>query len=225
MPTVLVCSGNDLEAELTQTLLRRSGVERQTARRAEDARVLAVAARPELVVVDRDLAGAEALVAGLRQDPATRPASIVIVARGDFQSSEIGLLEAGANAILRLPPSADWDERLDRLLAVPARRDERFPVQFEVEALGRSGPPTPAMGLNLSLHGILIESSVPVAIGDELELVMRLPETAAPLTARGVVVRQAAPTRFGIRFLALEPQADAGIRAFVAARSGRSAAL
>jgi len=217
--TVLICSATDLEAELASTLLGRHDVDRQQARRAEDARMLAVAARPQLVVVDRDLAGAEELVAALRRDAATRNASIVIAARGDLAASELGLLEAGANAILRLPVTPQWDDRLERLLSVPTRCSARFPVQFGVETHGGTGPPTPALALNLSLHGILMESSVPVAVGDELGLLMRLPDAANPLNARGVVVREAGPTRFGVRFVQLDPVADDGIRRFVAARS------
>jgi hypothetical protein len=214
---VLICSGSDLEAELGRTMLLRRDVERQVAYRADEARVLAVAAHPDLVVVDRDLRDAEALIVALRQDLGTRNASIVVAARGDYVAIEVALLEAGANAVLRLPAGPEWDDRLDRLMRVPARREGRFPVQFGIETLGHASPVTPAMGLNLSLHGMLMESSVPVIVGDEIGLVMRLPQTKGPLAARGVVVREAGPTRFGIKFVELDPGADVSIRGFVAA--------
>ena len=48
----------------------------------------------------------------------------------------VELLEAGVNAILPLPPDADWDDRLMRLVHVPARKVSRFPVQLR----GGGGP-------------------------------------------------------------------------------------
>src|SRR5438093_2132090 len=120
MAAALICSQEDLQPELGQTLLWRGGIERHVATRLEEARMMAVAAKPDIVVVDRDLPRADKLVAALRDDPSTRRLSIAIVARGDLDPSELELLEAGANAILRLPPGPDWDERLLRLLDIPA---------------------------------------------------------------------------------------------------------
>lgn len=202
MPTALICSQDDLEPELGQTLLWRRDIDRQVALRSEDAREMALATRPALVLVDRDLPGAAALVAQLRGDPATRPLSIAILARGDFEPREIALLEAGADAILRIPPEPGWDERLVSLLGVPVRRDIRIPVQFAVEAFAR-GPAVPALAVNLSANGMLMESHVGLAVGDELSLAFLLPDAAAPVSCGARVVRQAAATQYGVAFLAL----------------------
>ena len=45
----------------------------------------------------------------------------------------------GENAILRLPVTPEWDERLERLMLVPIRREARIHVSFEVEARTGSG--------------------------------------------------------------------------------------
>jgi CheY-like chemotaxis protein len=215
MPVALLCSRTDLAGELGHTLLWRSDFERQTASDSLKARSLALAAHIDLVIVDRDLPGAEGLIATLRQEPMTRGAAIVVMARGDFASSELALLEAGANAVLRLPADWEWDARLLRLLDVPARKNVRFPVRFALETLGRGGEAIPAMALNLSLHGMLMESSVEVDIGDDLRLWLRLPETATPVGGKGRVVRRAAATRYGVEFAEFEPGGLARLESFI----------
>src|SRR5574341_2114943 len=114
MRTVLICAGEAVVEQLAASAVWREGLERQVASSADQAMVMASAAKPVLVVVDRDLPRAEYLVEKLRAGPGTQRASIVIVAAGDHQSTELGLLTAGANTVLRLPPTAEWDERIQR---------------------------------------------------------------------------------------------------------------
>jgi CheY-like chemotaxis protein len=214
MAVALICSQEDLQPELGQTVLWRTGIERHLVRRFEDARMMAVAAKPALVVVDRDLPKADQLIASLREDPSTRRVSIAIVARGDLDPAEVALLEAGANAILRLPPGPDWDDRLVRLLDVPARREARLPVEFGVDALGTGlGERIPAQAVNLSRSGILIETSAELGVGDELELEFSLEGEA--LLTHGRVVRRGAPRTFGVQFAALPEYAAMRIERFV----------
>ena len=214
MAAALICSQEDLQPELGGTVLWRTGIERHIATRLEDARMMAVAARPDIVVVDRDLPRADKLIAALREDPTTRRLSIAIVARGDLDPAELVLLEAGANAILRLPPGPDWDDRLMRLLDVPARREARLPVEFGVDTLGTGvGERVPAQALNLSRSGILIETSVELGVGDEVELEFSLEGEA--LLAHGRVVRHGAPHLFGVQFAALPEYAATRIERFV----------
>jgi CheY-like chemotaxis protein len=214
MAAALICSQEDLQPDLGQTVLWRTGIERHLARRFEDARMMALAAKPDLVVVDRDLPKADQLIASLREDPSTRRVSIAIVARGDFDPAEVALLEAGANAILRLPPGPDWDDRLVRLLDVPARREARLPVEFGVDALGTGvGERVPGQAVNISRSGILIETSVELGVGDELELEFSLEGEA--LLTHGRVVRRGAPRFFGVQFASLPAYAAVRIERFV----------
>src|SRR5438552_19175874 len=136
MAAALICSQQDLQPELGHTVLWRTGIERHVATRIEDARMMAVAAKPDIVVVDRDLPRADQLIASLREDPSTRRLSIAIVARGDLDPVDVALLAAGANAILRLPPGPAWGARPVPLLHVRARRLARLPVALRVAALG-----------------------------------------------------------------------------------------
>src|SRR5438034_9723846 len=123
MVSALICAHADLEKDLGQTLLWRQDVDRHVVGRLEEARMMAVAARPSIVVVDRDLPWSERLIQALREDPATRGLSIVVVARGDFDPREVELLESGANAVLRLPADSEGDRRLQRLVSVPVRKE------------------------------------------------------------------------------------------------------
>jgi CheY-like chemotaxis protein len=215
----LICSATDLETELSGTLLFRDDMERHFAPRLEEAQMLALAARPDVVIVDRDLPRAEKLVSSLRQDPATRRLSVVIVARGDFDPGEVNLLEAGANAILRLPAGPDWDARLIRLVGVPARKDARFPVQFHVT--GRWGIETvPALAINLSLHGMLVETHVEITIGDEIGLLFRLPGGQVSVLGTGRIVRQAGPTQMGLEFTRLEAPGRGALESFLSDAPG-----
>jgi hypothetical protein len=201
MVSALICTHADLETDLGRTMLWRHDVDRHVVGRLEEARMMALAARPSIVVVDRELPWAGRLVAALREEPSTRNLSIVVVARGDFDPSEVELLESGANAILRLPIDADGDRRLERLVSVPVRKEARFSVSFRVETWADgAGRPEPALALNLSRHGMLMEASGDLRVGDHLQLSFPLGEEPAPARVGGRVVRVAAPTQFGIEF-------------------------
>lgn len=216
MTNVLLCTQADLEPDLGHTLLWRHDIERHQAARLEEARMMAVAARPSLVVVDRDMPRSDKLVAQLREDEATRALSIVVLARGDFDPVEVEFLEAGANAILRIPAGPDWDDRLVRLMQVPARKEVRLPVQFAVEGVpGNGGSLFPALAVNLSFSGLLLESHLSLAIGDEVGLLFRLPNALGPVSAMGRVVRQAAPTQFGVEFRRFDGDGQVQVRQFV----------
>lgn len=223
MPVVLLCTQAELEKDLGHTLLWREGVERHVAGRLEDACMMAVAAKPDVVVVDRELPRSDKLVAALRQDPSTRGLSIVVAARGDFDPAEVELLEAGANAILRLPAGPEWDERLPRLMDVPTRREARFTVHFGVDEVVGTGDPEPALAINLSMSGMLLESPIPLAVGDEIQLRFQIPESESTVATPARVVRVAAPGQYGVEFRGVDKGASGQLRAFVDAASERAA--
>jgi hypothetical protein len=221
MTAVLICSVVDLDDHLQSTCLWGPSVERRHAVALDDALSLARAAPPTLVVVDRDLLRSVDLVAALREDPATRPSSIAVVARGEFAALELDLLQAGANVILRLPAGSTWDGRLTQLLAVPARRAGTFSVHFAVEAYaGLARGSGQAQALNLSTNGMLVECAFPLSIGDELALELQLPGPGPAVSGAGRVVRQARGGRFGIEFRRLKGDGARQIRQFVESFEG-----
>jgi PilZ domain-containing protein len=216
MTAVLICSHGDVEKDLGGTLLWREDLERQVATRMEEARMLAVAAHPRLVVIDRDLPWAARFVSALREDPSTRGLSLVVIARGDFEAAEVELLECGANAILRLPAGPEWSERLERLMDIPVRKEARFPVSFGVEASSNGGEAADAQALNLSASGVLIETEFALKVLDEVQLQFELPPTTDPVRVDALVVRLAAPTRFGVEFRRVGPDESRRIQGYLA---------
>ena len=216
MVSVLICTHSELEKDLGQTMLWRQDVDRHVVSRLEEARMMALAARPSLVVVDRDLPWAGRLVTALREDPSTRGLSIVVVARGDFDPSEVELLESGANAILRLPVGREGDQRLERLVHVPLRKEARFSVSFRVDTYASdAGRPEPALALNLSQSGMLMEASGSLSVGEPIEMQFPLGEEPPPVLTRGRVVRVATPTRYGIEFIDVDADVSTRIRHFI----------
>jgi CheY-like chemotaxis protein len=212
----LICSEATLESDLASTMLYRSNVQRHQARTVTEAQEAARRLQPEVVLVNRDLAGAAELVKGLRADPATRRLSVVALARGDFASSELTLLEAGVNAVLRLPPSGDWDDRLVRLMHVPARRDVRAAVTLELDlGFGATGEAFHALALNLSLNGLLVETRKELRVGDELTFSFVLPGVGVEVQGGASVIRHAADSRYGLEILSVKGDGRMQIKRFV----------
>jgi CheY-like chemotaxis protein len=220
MPAALICSTAGLEPDLGRTLLWRDDIERHFASRRDEALMMVVAARPVLVVVDRDLPDAARLVAAIRTDASARSISVVIAARGDFEHGEVELLEAGANAVLRLPAGPEWDERLVRLLSVPPRLETRIPVCFEVTRESEGALTLLGVTVNLSARGMLLETAVPLSMGEDIDFSFRLPDAEVTVKGCGRVLRQATPRRFGIEFYGLEADAAEHIRSYVARVAG-----
>ena len=203
MAVALICTSVPLDGELDHTFLWRHDFVRHTATTLEEAQRLVHALQPAIVVVNRDLPWAERFVTLLRRDLATRPLSVVIVARGGARAAETGLLDAGADAVLRLPAAQGWDDELVRLMGVPLRRQQRLPLQLRLDAQVEDDLVS-ATVLNLSVYGMLVQSPVALEVGREIDFAFRLPDGGPLITGQGRVLRQDSPTLFGIEFLALE---------------------
>jgi len=215
--TALIVSPEPLDDELAETALWRQNVERYVAASVDDARNVASGGRPDILLVDQRMTNAAGLVAQLRQDPLTRGISIVVLARGDFDTSEVALLEAGANAILRLPPGPDWDDRLQRLIHVPVRRAARFDVNVQMDSgFEVAGQVFPVTALNLSVNGMLVESSQRLHVGDDVQFAFRLPESEAVVAGMGTVVREGGPaSHFGVELTHVEGDGRIRIKRYV----------
>jgi CheY-like chemotaxis protein len=207
----------DLASELGGTVLFRRNVERLPAAGPDEVRRLADAGRLDVVVIDCALPGASAVVSALRQDPITRATAIVALGRSEFGFDHLALLEAGANAILPLPPGQDWDDRLMRLIHVPVRKTTRFPVSLSVQGGLRDGVAFEARILNLSVHGLLLECRQSLRVGDDLHLRFDMPRGFGPVEARGTVVRQASADHFGVELTQVEGDGRVRIKRYVEA--------
>ncbi len=158
---------------------------------------------------------AAAIVAALRQDPITRPTAIVALGRSEFGFDHLDLLEAGANAILPLPPGHDWDDRLMRLIHVPVRRATRFPVDMALEGGLRNGISFTGRALNLSVHGLLLECRQPLQVGEDLRFSFEMPGAQGGVRGTGTVVRAASGRHFGVELTHVEEDGRVRIKRYV----------
>src|SRR5258706_261151 len=216
MPLALILSLDSLERELGETVLWRRNMERRLARTLDEAVRRAAAERPDIIVVDNEFPGAAEAVAHLRQGERTRTISIVALARGDFDSSEIELISAGVNAILRLPAAEDWDDRLVRLIHVPVRKEARLSLHLLIQDGDESGDQVlPALALNISVNGMLVESGRALTLGEDVHFAFHLPGSSRTVADSGMVVRLAGSQRFGIELTHVEGDGRVRIKRFV----------
>ena len=217
MPGILICASESVERELQSSPVWRNDLERAVARNPTEALAHAGVLKPVLIVVDRDLQLSEFLVRQLRAREASRGASILIVAAGEMSIDELGLLDAGANSVLRLPPGPEWDARVEALLRVPTRKDARINVDLrvvgEVDEQAIRG-----RALNLSSTGMLVQTAVALSVSSELRFRLELPGFATStgeIEGRARVIRQASSGEYGMLFLELEPIGAEMLRRFL----------
>ena len=163
------------------------------------------------------------LVRTLRADPRTRPTAIAILDRGFGGEGGDALMAAGANAVLPLPLDPFlWDRRLDELLTVPARRDERIKVKLEDwSRFIREKEELEGAVVNIGARGVLLESARPFELGAKLGLSFHLPGDPEEVRVVGQVSRQAAGEpglhRCGVEFLIYRGDARRRVADFVEA--------
>ncbi len=203
MAVVLICSNRSLDGDLKGTLLFRSDIRREQVRSITEAQTRLAKGGVALFCIHREVRGVEALINSLRKTTALKRTSIVVFSEDDFDPSEIDLLEAGANAILRLPPADDFDQRIGRLVKVPARKDVRLPVRLQVGASNEFGATVPVLAVNLSTTGILVESNHSLHMGDEVKIALRFEESGELFLATAHVTRTAGPNRYGAKFTSI----------------------
>lgn len=214
MLRALICSKRDLRPELAETVIGRQGVEAYRVEKFADARLVGSSLGVQVILVDRDFPNVAGFIRQLRQEPLTRDRSIAVLARGSRPDTDTEVLTAGANAILRLPPDAGWDERFSKLLTVPVRQQARILVHIEV----MSDPEYPAAILNLSPGGMLLATHRALQVGDEIGFRFTLPDKTT-VAGRGRVARDARPAGFGIEFINLEGEGKDAVLTFL--RSAR----
>jgi hypothetical protein len=145
----------------------------------------------------------------------TRATAIVALGRSEFGFAHLDLLEAGANAILPMPPGQDWDDRLMRLIHVPVRKATRFPVDLAIEGGLRSGLSFSGRAFNLSVHGLLLECRHPLEVGEDLRFSFEMPGETTGVSGTGTVVRAASTHRFGVELTHVEGDGRLRIKRYV----------
>jgi CheY-like chemotaxis protein len=200
----LICSQRPLTDELQRTLLWRQDVDRYHTDDWRDALGVARHLPIDVVLVDAELPNALDLVRAIRTAPLTRSIAVAVLARPGAESVFGGqFLDGRAIEILRVPPGADWDERLVRLLHVTPRRAVRQRVDFDVYARGERNAMQVA-ARDVSVGGMLVEGTHDLDIGEKLRLRFALSPDADPLVGTAWVVRKGQARQWGLEFLYLD---------------------
>jgi predicted Zn-dependent protease len=97
---------------------------------------------------------------------------------------------------------------------VPQRLEARLPIQMTVQTQGGD-----AQALNLSITGMLVQSSVQLQLFQEMTFRFKLPDGTL-VAGRARAMRQAAPGQYGLEFVSLESDSKDAIHDYV-----RSAAV
>jgi DNA-binding response OmpR family regulator len=219
MPSVLICAPDPLTDELRGTLIGRDDVERRLANRFQEALVMAVSARPDLVVVDSVFSQADRLVEDLRLEASTASVSIVVIARDGDHAPEGRY--AGADAVLRPPAGPEWDERLSPLLLIPTRRAPRLSVELPFTARDEHRTIEGTV-LNVSETGVLVETDAAPSLQTEIAFEITLRDQSEPVHGRGQVVRHDGPHRSGLKFATLIADGLARVRRLILSGNGYS---
>jgi hypothetical protein len=228
MPRVLIMASPELVSELSTTILWRSDVDRVFAG-ADSSLDRIHAGQPDLVILaGEDTAALLALLGRIRGDGRTRGVSVGVVRRSVTLDEETQLRRAGANVVFggQVVPYL-WDAWIEELLHVPRRREARVPVGLAVWSHTAPGSdPARGVSLNISVKGMLLETTEPLDIGSKLDLTFTLPGGAGAVRAVGQVVREdpardGGPPRLGIEFLILRDGARDRIRSYVEAGGGK----
>jgi DNA-binding response OmpR family regulator len=215
MATVVFCSGRPAAAELGSTVLFRAGIEREEFPNLPAAQNRLNAGGVALLIVEKTLPGLDSFLKNLRKSPTLKRTSVGVLSRDGFDPNEIELLSSGANAILRLPADDEFDRRVSSLIEIPPRRDIRVPVQLQIEALAGFGSTVPVLALNISISGMLVESSYELSVGDDISIASQLVENSGQIfRATGKIVRRTPRGQFGIRFADIV-EGENSLRAYI----------
>ncbi|MEW6369115.1 MAG: PAS domain S-box protein [Acidobacteriota bacterium] len=220
--TVLIVGTSEVNGALGDTVLWRDDIRRICVPGASAALDEARAQRPAMVVIGSgDFLQILSLVRGLREEATTRSTGIVVLSCGLTHEGERELRSAGVNAILTTPVDPlQWDSRLAELMNVPPRRAARMPVRIRSWVRDEEGAEeTWGDGLNISVHGMLIETAHPLVPKRKLDIRFRLPGREEELEVVGQVVRLGAVVegrqQSGVEFVILRGRAEEGIHEFV----------
>ncbi len=192
MNRVVVAVGGFWQPRLADSVLWRNGLEWVNAEDATGVFDIARAARPRLVLLDGADPAAPLAMRQLREDEATRESSIVVLMRASASPQVIEeLRRGGANVVLSEADDArTWDDRFEKLLGTPPRREVRVPVALTLWSREGDGAGAKVVGesVNLSVSGVLVETPQPLETGTRLDLSFRLPTSAEELRLVGKVV-------------------------------------
>jgi CheY-like chemotaxis protein len=196
MKTIVASHNPDLARDFDRDLLRRNDLRLVPARNTSEL-LSRLRQGADLCFLDRVMPDGDgvSVLELIRSERSLDPLPVVLVtAAGAPDGDPHEARRVGFADVIELPaPPGGLSLVVGRLLGVPLRRDERFPVRVHVfdAAATPTGISDAYVGtsIDLSEAGILVKAQRDPAVGTQLRIRFALPGRPTELTATGRVVR------------------------------------
>ena len=194
-----------------ETILRRRDMPILTALAGSEGLKKALEHKPELIIFGFDLfdMSAPEFCRDIRADDATKGISLLLVC-DRTGSSQIDLcMAAGCNDVIHKPLQRhELDEKVDKLTAIPVRRELRTITKIEV-SLERNGRFLLGRSINISCTGMLLEVDRMLPANGVVRLHFYIPGDPKPMQIEADILRAeftGSMAKYGMRFV--EPSID-----------------
>lgn len=193
-------------SEVLSSVLDEFDIGQKTCRSEHQAMETLLEGEPSAVIIDFDTAGAVALAKMVRLlVPQSRPAIVAVIGRKDSggQAAQIG-----ANVTLYKPLESDDIRNAMGTARKLIQMDQRRSVRHKMKALVYLEPETatiPAIGMDVSEHGIAIRAAEPVPMVSGLPFRFVLPGTGHAVQGEGDVIWADQKGRAGMFFTRITP--------------------
>ena len=204
MKKIIIAEDILRDIERNNTVFGRGSISLLPARSSEEILNLHGTQRADLIITDFDLPfmGAVKLCSLIRSDTSLKKVSIIVVcSMNDASSAQC--LQAGANAVVPRPTSADiLFAKMSELLVVPHRKDMRVLQRISVKST--EGDATFfAQSLNISISGMLIETDRAFKEGDRLTCAFSIAHSEVVVECMIMRIDRTASERrrYGLKFM------------------------
>ena len=223
MKKVLLVDDVKLFLELEKTLLaNRTNLQLFTATSGQEAIEIHKREKIDLILCDLYMPGMNGseVCKIIRKDDNLKKVSIIIVTTSAKDRDMC--LEAGANAVVLKPiDPSELLEKVGKYINIPMRRDIRILARIGVEGLrGMVAESFISNTVNISVNGVLIETSHTLTIGDAVSCSLSIPGNSTLITVTGEVVRkgegrQSGISYYGIKFLDVREEDKRAIASYI----------
>jgi two-component system, OmpR family, alkaline phosphatase synthesis response regulator PhoP len=189
-----------------ETILRRRDMVIMTSLAGTEGLEKARVEKPNLIIFGYDLFDMTApeFCREIRSHDETRPISLLLVCDRDHTEHGDLCLSAGCNDVIFRPlHKPELDEKVERLTAIPVRRQLRTITKIEV-SLEKNGRFLLGRSVNISATGMLIEVDRVLPQDGPVRLHFYLPGDPRPLQILAQVLRaefSGALSKYGLRFV------------------------
>ena len=208
---ILLVDDTELFLDLEKSYLDRSSFTIQTARSGSEALSLISSNRPDLVIIDLIMPGMDGDIVcrKIKSDPVTNTIPVIMISSNQKPDLPERCYDAGCDAFVPKPVKRDeLLEAIERTIVVAKRRYPRIPTHL-VSDVTFGGEKKRMWIHTISKGGIFLEADPAPAIGEEMNVIFRLPGVEEEINVmvkvkwQGVV-REGSPSGVGCQFIEIE---------------------